>query len=122
MAPSHDRTIGLAVLKQAHHDLTEICHWIPRRKDEEPRQHQVRVLNARIAAGEFLVERDDAVVAYWFAVAGVPVDDHRRRQWVGLLAELRQARRTLQRELSREAKPPKLSMTERILSRLAVSA
>lgn len=60
-------------------------------------------LERRIEAGEFLLERDDAVTRFWFYGAGLKVaavhTEGHRRGWYRRLAALRGSRTVLQRKL-----------------------
>lgn len=66
--------------------------------------YRLQVINTRIEAGRFLVERDDEITRFWFTLAGLDQRAaHRHEPWIHRLAALRAVEVELRRRFELEA-------------------
>lgn len=67
-------------------------------------EYRLRWFRFAIEAGRFLVERDDEVVQFWFAAAGISAHHARKHQpWIRRLAALRAQETELRRKVTLNA-------------------
>jgi hypothetical protein len=95
------KKLAIAVIQQA---VTEFVGRLRTPGKKAQMATRVMSIRDRIRAGEFLMERTDAIVHHWFTLADIPLARVRSKvEWQRRLSKYRADEKKLQREVAKIA-------------------